>query len=647
MAKARALKKAKSCLPDTPNRRAVIINELMKEITPQNESVENKIVKSIKKMVKDTKYKRDDEARAAMNVISIAVSSVDEVGKNAIAKKTGISRKRIYAGYKKALINDYSETAAYRVTKRKCRSDKLSEECKQRIYDWWISPKASRPSPNKADLKKKRIDVHIFVNHQAHILEKTQTEVYEEFKKENTDLKVSQRSFERLKPFFIRQMRAKDRVTCCCRKHVELKMIFKKCMDYRRKILQDQQHTSQYCIYERVMGLVEDTLCKTESTNHKLECLERRCALCGVSKLQLHPAELSTSENVEWSKYDYQDIMSKSGDSRRRLMLVQQITSPHEMYQYLLKLLKDFPAHNFRANWQADQMKSVQENLPSNSCLVVHDYSENYRCIQKQELQSTYFNRPEITLHVSVIYRRAILEIDGEDENNIIRELFFVLSDDQTHDHIFVSMVQQKIKEYLDSINYNVEHMIEFTDGCSVQYKSRNCMGLLSEICDKLNFKTFSRNYFETSHGKGEQDAAGGAIKRHLEYSSMKGNYIQNAASAYNILMKSFTEPKAGIYKRRIFRLLEDVDRTNSKKFKPIPENRKIHQIFTESFGHLVARHQSCYSCNACLSVNPSACENMSQTDTFRNIKTRQMDCGTLLPDLNEYEVTIILFSSQ
>ena len=91
MAKARALKKAKSCLPDTPNRRAVIINELMKEITPQNESVENKIVKSIKKMVKDTKYKRDDEARAAMNVISIAVSSVDEVGKNVIAKKTGIS----------------------------------------------------------------------------------------------------------------------------------------------------------------------------------------------------------------------------------------------------------------------------------------------------------------------------------------------------------------------------------------------------------------------------------------------------------------------------------------------------------------------------------------------------------------------------
>ena len=51
--------------------------------------------------------------------------------------------------------------------------------------------------------------------------------------------------------------------------------------------------------------------------------------------------------------------------------------------------------------------------------------------------------------------------------------------------------------------------MHEFTDGCSSQYKSRHCLGDLSFANTEYGYKVFHRNFFETSHAKGPQDAAG------------------------------------------------------------------------------------------------------------------------------------------
>jgi hypothetical protein len=61
----------------------------------------------------------------------------------------------------------------------------------------------------------------------------------------------------------------------------------------------------------------------------------------------------------------------------------------------------------------------------------VYDFSENYRCSQLQELQSTYFQKTEVSIDVSVIDRHTMLEYDGIDNNdnneenpNVITEHF-------------------------------------------------------------------------------------------------------------------------------------------------------------------------------------------------------------------------------
>jgi hypothetical protein len=63
-------------------------------------------------------------------------------------------------------------------------------------------------------------------------------------------------------------------------------------------------------------------------------------------------------------------------------------------------------------------MKSLIQNLPPKHCICIHDYSENYRCVEKNEIQSNYFQRTECSLHVTIIHKHAILEYDGLDSTD-------------------------------------------------------------------------------------------------------------------------------------------------------------------------------------------------------------------------------------
>jgi hypothetical protein len=99
------------------------------------------------------------------------------------------------------------------------------------------------------------------------------------------------------------------------------------------------------------------------------------------------------------------------------------------MFNYFKELLDKFAGHQFRAQWQNEQLSNLRENLLPNHCVVIHDYSENYGCKEKFELQQAYFQRTEVSIHVSVIYRHAILEVDGveslPDIPFIVTEHFF------------------------------------------------------------------------------------------------------------------------------------------------------------------------------------------------------------------------------
>ena len=91
---------------------------------------------------------------------------------------------------------------------------------------------ASRPTGDKKDVVKKHTGKQQYIQHAKHVLEKTQTEAYMEFKELHPEIQVKQRKFENLKPVFVKQAKERDRKSCLCRKHVGTKMVFTACMKF-------------------------------------------------------------------------------------------------------------------------------------------------------------------------------------------------------------------------------------------------------------------------------------------------------------------------------------------------------------------------------------------------------------------------------
>ena len=274
--------------------------------------------------------------------------------------------------------------------------------------------------------------------------------------------------------------------------------------------------------------MVDDTLCpKGDNEYHKLVCLKRECSECGVQAVNFSISELNDNSNndsvtCKWSKYEYitpEGCENADGTPRKKLSILSKETSLSEMVNYLKQLLQSYPYNQFMSFWQKSQFESLKQNLPIDNVLYGHDYSENYECSYQEEVQSQYFSKTEASIHVTILYRHASQEFDNcastEEQPKIIKEYIFVISDDMAHDSYSVQHVRHIIHNYLvNTVGCRVKRLHEFTDGCSAQYKSRHCMGshvLLSSndfgypaLCD----------YFETSHAKGEQDAAGAHIKQ-------------------------------------------------------------------------------------------------------------------------------------
>jgi hypothetical protein len=411
MQKHRAANKLRRAMPATPNRRiSALAAYLTLSKNPKSPTVDSleklnilktasdrvscniaqSIVCDVKQALDQTKRRRSNDNDTARNVIIAAVSGQNVAGKRlkiAVAKQLGLPPRRMTGGVRLRTRVLTSEHSCWTVTHRKTKANALSEDHKKTAYNFWTSSQVSRPTGNKRDVKRERLGPKLYASHMVQVLEKTQTETYIDFKSAHPDIKMSQRSFESCKPFFVRAVRAQDRNTCCCRYHTEFKSLFTQCMSEREKIVKSKIESGVNCdgfpIYQRQHELVAETLCPKHDNEEycNINCLERNCTECGVHKLQLLPEELDTSEarTVTWEKFEYVTMQRKGNKDRKKLMLVKKTTHIGEMFAYLQSLLSSFPAHQFRSQWQSEQLKSLLSHLPEYDCVCIHDFSENFR----------------------------------------------------------------------------------------------------------------------------------------------------------------------------------------------------------------------------------------------------------------------------
>jgi len=103
----------------------------------------------------------------------------------------------------------------------------------------------------------------------------------------------------------------------------------------------------------------------------------------------------------------------------------------------------------------------------------------------------------------------------------------------------------------IEESNYTIKKMHEFTEGRAGQYKSQHCYGDLSCSLATLGY-TVQRNYFATSHAKGEQVAASSLVKQKATSAVLSRKVtLSNAKDISNFLKENFSEPAVSSFPAR------------------------------------------------------------------------------------------------
>ena len=294
----------KSLVLDSPNTRASL-EKLGIIKTPEEQeaaTVGTAVLADVREALEKTKGKRKNDARAAVQV-ELGYLVGDNVKKQRLKRKVsrsiGISRKSLGKAHKTRKKDLSGEVECWTYTERKTRSDAISAEYRKLAHDFWASTEISQVVPNKnTGIVRKRLAPKTYVSHPRHILEKTQTEAFLEFKRKYPDVKMGQRFFEKCKPFSVFSPTQRDRVSCCCRVHVETRLVFRACMEFRRKFLSLAEQ-DDFVVFEHLSDMAEQTSCPKQGAEyHAKECLMRQCPNCGVQNLPLMPEEASLSDKV-------------------------------------------------------------------------------------------------------------------------------------------------------------------------------------------------------------------------------------------------------------------------------------------------------------------------------------------------------------
>ncbi len=643
--KKQCLDRVKEDMPKSPKKKAVIVEDLLKSPNTRKileekglvNSQENQekvktadvFTKNLKEGFNALKNKRSKESISAFQA-GVSLISGSNIKDNKIVSKVateiGVGKNVI----KKAItrhdniINGID--GALKIADRKVRIV-IPQDHKLLAANFWTAKGVSRPTGNKRDVVRKRLAPKTYTENERHVLDLTQTEAFMKFQEKHPEAKMCQRTFENLKPYFVKQCSKRDRVGCCCRYCVEEKMVAQVFEKERKAIQKDNENidTAKFPVYEHTSELIASTMCKPK----KIDCVKRKCDDCGTKKLKIMPEEQG-DRPVKWEKYTYKVMPS----GKKKLTIVSQTTPHKELVEYLLQLLEDYPIHEFTAKWQNDQLQEILDNLPENHAVAIHDYLESYTCRPNFSTHSQYIDPEKASLHISVIARHATEfdEIEDEEEG-LIWEHFAVLSPCQQHDSSSVHDVRVMVAEHFKEINYNLKVLEEFVDGCAAQYKSRHCFYDVS--CSECDFGfTTRRNYFGTAHAKGQKDAGGGRIKLHCDMGCLrKGIKIQSAKDAYDYLQETFTKPtsKGPVkLKRRVFKYVENV--TGSQRFaKTITTEkvRKIHAIRScGQNGTLYVRELSCY-CVACTEMRYDECLQKQWVPPWRKLVLKLADANT------------------
>ena len=492
----------------------------------------------------------------------------------------------------------------------------LPQETVNKIEKFWYQ--ISRPLPIKKRVKKKA---------PLYLLECSYITAYRNFKKVNKE-KVGYVTFIKHKPKNVRQLRPNERITCCCIKCENVKLLMNALNKVTRRMenpdienLKDEKECSDL------------TLCNYETFPRK-QCTERICSDCGTEKISEHFESLIKELGTEDLKYNQwknvKEIKSVKGTEKvvMSVQLVTEVKKVSAVVEDLKEKVKDLSAHLFRAKWQQHTFAEIKEHMPPKSVVMVLDFAENYTCMMQNEAQSHHWAVGQVTIHPVVAY------VNNSDSSRQFTniESFVFITDDRKHDSAAVQTFSEIVISELNK-KFQIQTYIEYTDCCAGQYRGKASFADLSFTSESVDIE---RNYFESSHGKSAADGLSAVVKSAATKAVLNNQtVIRNAKEFYEFCEQSLDKVGDGVsdsevskykHSNRKFYYVHKTEiavnrRKEERNVKTVKGTMKIHNVKGIKPYEILMRNLSCF-CTACNSGNDTqTCENESIVGPWTEVK--------------------------
>lgn len=372
----------------------------------------------------------------------------------------------------------------------------LSQETADLVKRFYESDEVSRQMPGKKDFVSVKINgkrTHV----QKYLILNTLRESFVLFKERHPEHKVGFSKFCELRPkHCVLPGSAGTHAVCVCTTHQNAKLMMAQCK--LPELINNDIKTYK--------DLTRKMICDSPSD----KCYFRECDKCpdmtDIKTLFEDSFEENSIEQVTYKKW-------MQVDNR---CVLETVTAPigdfvDSLFDSLPKLLK----HSFIATKQSCYLKHMKENLPSNHCIVLCDFAENYSFVLQDAAQGFHWNNAQATIHPFVIYYLG-------DDNKLMHLSLAIISNCMTHDTIAVHLFQRHMIQFLkEKLPNEIEKIHYFSDGASSQYKNKT--NFLNLCHHKSDFSVEAEwNFFASSHGKNACDGVGGSVKRLAALASLR-----------------------------------------------------------------------------------------------------------------------------
>lgn len=292
-------------------------------------------------------------------------------------------------------------------------------------------------------------------------------------------------------------------------------------------------------------------------------------------------------------------------------MLASKSTSVKDLFRRLTEDMKGFSMHIFLANWQYRQFSNLKEKIPENVIECVMDFAENFSTRYQDECQSAHWCYDQITIHPIVCYYSDALG------KTVTHEVVYI-SNDLTHDANFVDNCFKHCVNFLRSKNMSPKQCIQFTDGCSSQYKSKVPFFDISSYVKELHGIKVKRHFFGSGHGKGPADGCSGVVKSAITRGILAGNVLSSAKDIFSFVTSNLTKDGDTFKRGFVFIDNKDVARLRSLRTEAVTVTgtRQFHCVKAVAQGLIKTRRVSC-TCIVCLDIEQGTCINNTYVDEW------------------------------